>query len=514
MPASQEHQRSPFRVGRGGDLSKLRPALDAAGYTQTSLAKKVLSNESGRPLDVPALLRRTAEPSPYNTLLRLFVLARPVAEEAARAALEPAELEPLTAVGLLRRDKEGVRAEAALIPFEDLLLARDFWPDFTAEPARRDHVMGVGPSSLAVANLTVRRPIELALDLGTGCGVFALLAARHADRVIATDTNPRALNFAALNARLNGVSSVELRRGDLYEPVTARHFDLIVCNPPYAISPRSEYQYRDSGLPGDAICERVIRGAPPRLREGGFCSVVFNWHHQSEDDWAERPTQWLEGTGCDAWVLRSDMTDPIGYAATWLRHAGQRDPSRYERQLAEWLAYHEQLGIRQISSGAVVLRRRSAPSNWIRAEDAPPGRPLGSCSDQIQRVFAAQDLIEQLTDEQSLLERSFVLAPDHELEHLLHAKGGDWVVKAARLRQTSGFPFTGNVDRLVGMVLAGCDGHHSLRELVNGLAAALKLDAGRVGPACTGVVRTLLGAGFLTLADDPPAAAARTQDGR
>ena len=107
-----------------------------------------------------------------------------------------------------------------------------------------------------------------------------------------------------------------------------------------------------------------------------------------------------------------------------------------------------------------------------------------------------------------------MLAPDHELEHVLHAEGGNWVVKAACLRQTSGFPFIGNVDRLVSMVLAGCDGHHSLRELVNGLAAALKLDAGRVGPACAGVVRTLLGAGFLTLADDPPDARTRAQDAR
>jgi Methylase of polypeptide chain release factors len=50
--------------------------------------------------------------------------------------------------------------------------------------------------SVTLASLTVRRDVASALDVGTGCGVQALLAAKHAERVVATDINERALAFA------------------------------------------------------------------------------------------------------------------------------------------------------------------------------------------------------------------------------------------------------------------------------------------------------------------------------
>ena len=49
--------------------------------------------------------------------------------------------------------------------------------------------------------------------MGTGAGIHALLAAAHAKCVVATDTNARALNFAAMNARLNGIENVSFKQG-------------------------------------------------------------------------------------------------------------------------------------------------------------------------------------------------------------------------------------------------------------------------------------------------------------
>jgi len=498
--STRPSERCPFRPTECGDLSPLRRALEAVGFTEEALAKTVLAGESRRPLDVSSALRRTAADSPYNALVRLFVLGRSVPEAAARRALAPAELEPLLALGLLRRGDGGIRAAVALRPYEDFFVLCDFWPDFLGEPVPRDYVPGVAPASRTLAGLTVRRQVESALDLGTGMGIQALWAARHAGHVIGTDTNPRALNFAALNARLNGLANIELRRGDLYEPVAGCQFDLIVANPPFVISPSSDYEYRDSGLPGDTVCERVVRGAPPLLRDGGFCTIEGNWHHQDDDDWAERPTRWLEGCGCDAWILCSATQDVLGYAADWLGPDRASDPARHERLLDEWLAYYERLGIGRISSGAVVLRRRSARANWLRAEKAPAGQPAGSCSAQIQRLFAAHDFLQEATGDQDLLGQAFALAPEHQLEHVMQAEGGRWVVKAARLSQTEGLPFVANVDRCVGTVLAGCDGGHTLRELVADLAAGLRMDPQRIAPACVGVIRKLLETGFLTVA--------------
>ena len=66
---------------------------------------------------------------------------------------------------------------------------------------RSDFVLGVSSASGTLAQLTIRRPVGSALDLGTGCGVQILHLARHADAIVATDVNPRALELAAAHPR-------------------------------------------------------------------------------------------------------------------------------------------------------------------------------------------------------------------------------------------------------------------------------------------------------------------------
>ena len=88
------------------------------------------------------------------------------------------------------------------------------------------------------------RPGAVGLDLCTGSGVLAIAAARHGCRhVAAVDISRRAVAAAWCNARLNGVS-VQSVRGDLFEPVRGRRFDLIVSNPPYVPTPAGEIPRR------------------------------------------------------------------------------------------------------------------------------------------------------------------------------------------------------------------------------------------------------------------------------
>ena len=490
----------PFRLDAASDLSPIRDALAAAGITEPRVADTVDSGPFSQSFDMVAALWQTREPTPFNTLVRLFVLAKAVSEEAARAALAPAALEWVERTGLLRRTPEGVRSVAALIPFDELALARDFWAMFVDEPQTADYVLGVGPASLTAGRMTVRRQVDTALDLGTGCGYLALLAARHARRVVATDVNPRALNVAAFNARLNGVRNVEWRLGSLFEPVADERFGLIVSNPPFAITPEMTYQYRDGDRPGDSFSEQVVRGAPAHLVEGGFCTILVNWHHQSDDDWEERPRRWVEGNGCDVWLIKTGTELPLHYAISWLRveHAG--DPAGYDAAIGRWLHYYEQLGAERLSLGILVMRRR-AGENWFRSDTVASDRPQSPCSDQILRVFGAEDLLRSLGDDRELLGARFRLTAGHELMHRMHAEAGRWNVDVARLKQTRGFDFTGNVDRLVGTVVAGCDGTRTLREMAAELAEGLGVDFEKAASPCIGVMRTLLRAGFFELAD-------------
>jgi methylase of polypeptide subunit release factors len=489
-----------FRFERITDLRGFRDALIGAGFTRTAIdevTKHAL-------IDLPVLLRLTASGSPAHNLIRLFKLGRELPVEAARSALAPLNLADLIDVGLLRQRGGNVVSEAALTPeIGDLYFAHDFDPAYTGEAADTNHVLEAGPSSQTLAALTVRRKGEHALDLCAGAGIQSMLAAKHCADVVATDINRRALNFATLNTRLNGISKVELRHGNLYEPVSGERFDLVVANPPYIVSPGTRYVYRDSGLPGDMVCERVVREAPLHLTEDGYGVVLFNWHHRSEDDWSERPLKWSAGSGCDVWLLRFGTQPPVPYAFRWLRHCEGRTGADMNELLDEWLAYYDRLGIGLFSFGLLILRRRAARSNWSRTDTLRPEWMAASCSAQIQRIFAAQDFLEEAVSDESFLDQRFALAPDHEMRHALRAEDSKWVVTAATLRQTGGFEFTGSLDVNVVSLLSGCDGSRRLRDLLADMATRLGVGFGEIAPVGLQVMRSLMRSGFLIVPDRP-----------
>lgn len=90
-----------------------------------------------------------------------------------------------------------------------------------------------GDTELLVSNMTLA-PGSTVLDLGTGCGVLAIFAARQgAARVLAVDVNEQAVKNALANIiefDLNAV--IEARVSDCFSAVEPVQFDLIVANLP------------------------------------------------------------------------------------------------------------------------------------------------------------------------------------------------------------------------------------------------------------------------------------------
>ena len=235
-------------------------------------------------LDRELYRRRLRGSGPAATLAALFSIGVSVGRDEAEQACSPLELGELADADLVAVTADGVQPLVAIVPFEGLWIASDLSSPGAEGP---DHVTGVSVAARALANLTVRRQVRTALDIGTGCGVQALLAARHCERVTGVDVNPRALAFAAFNAELNAVTNVELVEGSWFEPVAGRQFDLVVANPPYVVSPDTAYTYRDSDLPGDSVARLVVTGAAEHLAEGGFACVECNWIHAPKGDWRE-----------------------------------------------------------------------------------------------------------------------------------------------------------------------------------------------------------------------------------
>ncbi|MBN2130869.1 MAG: methyltransferase [Sedimentisphaerales bacterium] len=482
------------------DAKALKKTLEDAGYSQTALAETLGISSPSERQDPEVVYRRVRAESPYHVLVRLFWLGRTVSESTVRKTLPGLDVPGLEAAGLLERRDGLLRSHVILAPYYELLLASDFGPEIKG-PLAADHVLGVGAASVTLANLTVRREVGSALDLGCGAGIQAFLAARHARRVVGTDTNARALNFAAFNARVNAIDRVEWRQGSLYEPVDGEQFDLIVANPPFVISPESRFVFRDSTMAGDAISQQVIAGAGARLTEGGFACVLFNWHHRDDGDWDSRPRSWVRDTGCDALVVRFKSTDPLVYAADWLRTTVGRDCPDYGRHLDEWMAYYEDMGIERISAGAIIMRRRSGSARWFRSHAIGAGSYTGFCGAQIERIFATEDLLPTL-DDAALLEQRLVLDQDHVLQQQLKVEGGRWGICSQRLSASVGLPFAGNVDSFIASLLAGCDGRRRLRELVLEVAGRMQTDAETITADCLAVVRKLMQSGFLRAADD------------
>jgi methylase of polypeptide subunit release factors len=454
-------------------MHELGRELMEAGLNEPALVALFGAAWSGE--DVPLVLDRYRAGDRRVPLVRAFVLGEPVASESL-----PVDAERLAGAGLVELEGGCAVARVRLTPFAGLLAAHD--ADFSAAHA----VTGAGSSSRTLATLTVRREIERALDVGTGCGVQALLAAEHAQTVVATDVNPRALEYTALGARLNG-RTLDLRQGSLYEPVDGEQFDLVVANPPFVISPDADFVYRDGPLPGDGICREFVRGAAAHLRPGGFATVLCNWICRDAGQSWEPLVSWVEGLDCDALLLSHGAIEPLHYASRWNQRL-RNEPEAYARAIGRWLDYYEEEGISAIGVGAVVLRGRESPG-WTRGFTAP--RPAtGAAGGHILRLFAAADRLAGLHDDRELLDERLALVRGHRLDQSL-AFGDEYRVAGVTMSLVEGTGLVAEIEPELLPLLFELSPATTVAEA----AAAAELDPAEVAPA----VRRLLEHGLLEL---------------
>lgn len=182
------------------------------------------------------------------------------------------------------------------------------------------------------------------LDLCTGSGMLAVLAALLGAReAVAVDVSRRALLSVWMNAALNGVR-VQPQRGDLFQAVWGRRFDVIVSNPPHVPSPAQELP--DHGLPraweagpdGRIFLDRICAEAPAYLNPGGAVLLVH-----SAICGADQTLARLREGG-----LQTDVV---------FRHVGRLGPLMSER--ADWL---RSVGLLDNEQDEVVVIRGQAPA--------------------------------------------------------------------------------------------------------------------------------------------------------
>ncbi len=457
----------------------------------------------GRNSTVAGVRALGEERDPLAVLTRLWLLQQPVPADALEAAL-PGLVDPLTAAGVLSRGGQEIRAEIDVRPYASDdgasgWVVSDLSPNLDTEtqPLRPDFVLGVSSASTTLAQLTLRRPVGRALDLGTGCGVQSLHLARHAEEIVATDLNPRALELARLTLLINDLD-VDLRLGSLYEPVAGERFDLITTNPPYVMSPprtdADRLAYREGSWTSDGLVERVVRDGAGHLNEGGTCQVLANWAHVRGQDWTDRIGGWLADTGCDAHVVQREVLDPHAYAELWLADAGLAGSSDYRRCYVEWLDYFDALGIEAVGMGWLALHRAGRAEPWVRIEDWPYGveQPIAPA---LAAELTAVDR-ERAMSEEVLLARCWRLAADvlEETSGLPGAADPQHLV----LRQQRGFRRAIEPGTAFAGVLGACDGDLPLGRLIATVAGLLEVDADQLTAEILPRVRVAVVDGFLS----------------
>ncbi|GGP02933.1 class I SAM-dependent methyltransferase [Nonomuraea glycinis] len=440
-------------------MERLRDHLLETGYTIDGVRDRlgdVAASALAREELVPAL-RATAGGDPLAALIRLWWLGVEVdAGDLPAAVLES---------GLVRLTGTRARAEVHLQPWEQdgyVVSDRKVRP---GDPALRpDHVVGAGGASANLAQLVTRRPVERALDLGTGCGVQVLSLAERAQRVTATDVNPRAIELARLSWRLSGVTRVEARTGSLYEPVADELFDLIVANPPFVISPGGELTYRESGAEGDDFCRELVRRTPRHLNPDGQAHFLASWLHVEGEDWRERVGGWLRDGGCDAWVVERDVQDPAEYVELWLRDAAEHGTAGYTEHYDRWLAWFEEHKVEGVGFGWITMRNSGTLDPVVRVEQLTHkvALPVG---DYVDDVLDAITTAHRVPDLDSALLRT----AEGLLDERVGLPGAEDPMRIV-LRQTTGLRRSREVGTVEAALAGVCDGELALGPLLNVIA--------------------------------------------
>lgn len=574
-------------------LVRARADFEAASWTLDTL-DVLLSDRArsalARDQRIPALVELEGRSDAASILTRLFVLGDEVNAEELEAALPTLGIEGAKELALVEEVGGDLGAAGCFIALVDLrphvVIAPDAGTDAHADsyvdsdtdahvdtdadgdleggtcelnwwiasdrtsmqsgralPA--DHVLGVGGASTSLLEMTIREPIDSALDMGCGCGIQAMHLKTHANRVVATDLSPRACEYTRFNAALNRLD-IEVREGSLFEPVTGEAFDLVVTNPPFVITPEllrgdGLFEYRDGGMCRDELVRRVVREGPECLKPGGVLQMIGNWEIPEgvdpDAEWSKRLESWFEGLPVDAWVVQRDVLDTAQYVEMWLQDAdpndevgewdssehssSERDASRHsssERGLLEkalsghssperalskralrehayrtWLADFDAAGVGGVGMGFIAVRNHvgDEAEGVIRFDLGLAGaRPRG---EDVRRTLDALRLPEDLSG------LRLVRADDVTEER--HYVPGSADPMILILHQGAGLGRSIQVGTATSAIVGASDGELEVGQIAAAVALLTERDSAEITQEVDEPLRELLRAGMLKIVE-------------
>ena len=475
-----------IRIPEKQKIREFRVFLDACGYNTEQLTERIGRARPPALGEEQQMFDDSRAITTLNVLVRLFLLGAPIDKDTVDEFLPDAVLDFCNDAGFLRNDDGIIHGRVIIIPVEDLLFVSDAFRILGTDEAQEFVLPASTHSANFLRYLTMRDPVEDTLDLGCGCGIHALFAARHSTRVTATDISPHAIAYTRFNALLNDIANVDCVEGNLFEPVADRQFDLIISNPPFVISPSEDFVYRDNAMELDDFCKALVAEAPHYLKEGAHLQMLCEWVEVEGESWVDRISDWIRG--CDAWVLHAAPLSPASYAQQ--RTADLSGESVNAGSESEWSAYFDEHKVRAIHPGMLVLRRRD-DTNWLHVQNLPDDvtQPAGQA---VSGGIAAVDFLEACDDE-ALLAATVGLGEDLAAEQV---QSGDDVA-GVRLRMNNGLSTEADIDGAVAAFLNLFTGKRTVGDCVNEFAKVADADVNQLTGDLLSIVRVFVSRGFL-----------------
>lgn len=190
------------------------------------------------------------------------------------ATLLPGDTAALEELGLIERSGQTLLSDLCIYPFEELFILCD-------RPATPciDRVFPIfSDESLLLANWVHPKSSDVVVDVGTGSGIAAFIAAKKgAAKVFASDVTPRAKSYFSLGALLNGLCPrVEYVESDVLDQFPDSSVNVVISNPPFVPLPEGMRYFSHSagGYWGLDIIERLVLDVGRVLKPHGHCLML------------------------------------------------------------------------------------------------------------------------------------------------------------------------------------------------------------------------------------------------
>ncbi len=405
-----------------------------------------------------------------DVLVSLFARAEAIDVAVAATLLGKQSVAALVALGLAKESQGNLQATCLLYPFEDLWIASDF-----PGGSREDFVFpALSPQSDQFHSILPDTPCDALLDIGTGAGAAALVAAKdYAETVCAGDISQRCVLFAEFNRRLNDVTNTEVQSSDVYAAFEGKTFDRIIAHPPYIPTLGKGESYRHGGPHGEDVLRRILAGLPQHLRPGGraYLSTLGCDHvHES----LERRVLDMIGPRSDDFRLLVAEWESLP-AVEFVMRLVQAGELSFDQGASQVSSFRDG-GVTQLVRCAIVVAREAA-ADGPQLMRRVMGHGTGAA--ELDAVFDAPAVTID-----NLIDQKLVLTRWSNLESSSGVSEGRWRPHTRVLDCQHPFSFKTDCPEWAADALARLDGTITLREAIGN--PSVDLDEAEIFFECLG----------------------------